>query len=281
MSARQVLWLGCGSLGLTTAPMLKAGGFELTGVRRDAAKLPGDVVGVSADVLDKAALKRLAGQEWAAIIITLTASGYSEADYQRTYVEGAANIADAFAAGPLLLFASSTSVYETDDGSWVDESTVLQPTAFSGRAMLEAETVLAQSRLNSCAVRFAGIYGRSAPRMLKQLREGSICASDPPQYTNRIHYIDAARTIVHLLEIGLDGAGLAPSYIAADSYPAPKREVMEWLSRGAGIDLQALREVPASGRGFNKRCSNARLLATDFRLEYPDFRSGMAHWLGN
>ena len=280
MPGSRVLWLGCGSLGVTTAPLLQAQGLSVTGVRRDASRLPNDVAGISADVLDIAALRQLASEEWAAIIVTLTAGGYSEAEYQRTYVEGARSIARAFSREPLLLFASSTSVYENANGDRVDEDTVLNPVGFSGRAMLEAEQILAEGRPNSCAVRFAGIYGRAEPRMLQQLRNGTICPSEPAQYTNRIHYLDAGRALVHLLRHWQRGADLAPCYIAADSYPATKREVTEWLARGLALDIQTLKEAPDSGRGYNKRCSNARLLATHFRLEYPDFRSGMATWLG-
>ena len=281
MAAGRVLWLGFGSLGISAAPLLQARGFELVGVRRDIAKLPAGISGRSADVLDPGALQQLAEQNWSGVIVTLTAAAYNANAYQRTYVEGAKNIARAFAGEVPVLFASSTSVYENADGTWVDENTVLQPSGFSGRAMLEAEEALQSGRVNSCAVRFSGIYGRAEPRMLKQLREGSICSKSPVSYTNRIHYRDAGAVLVHLLERRLAGVELAACYLATDSYPAPRREVMEWLAQAEGIDLQGLTEAAASSRGYNKRCSNARLLATDFRLEYPDYRSGMAQWVSH
>jgi hypothetical protein len=69
----------------------------------------------------------------------------------------------------------------------------------------------------------------------------------------------------------------ASVYLGVDSDPADERTVMRWLAGalGAHPPRRAARGEagPHRPRG-NKRCRNARLLASGYAFRYPTFREG-------
>ena len=68
-----------------------------------------------------------------------------------------------------------------------------------------------------------------------------------------------------------------PLYLGVDSEPADEETVMNWLagSLGGPAPRPAEPDDPRPARG-NKRCRNARLLASGYELRYPTFREGYA-----
>ncbi len=208
--------------------------------------------------------------------MTITADSFNPVAYEESYVEGLRNVLSALAQQsepPLVLFASSTSVYGQNDGSWVDESSETLPAGFSGKTMLRAEALLHDYPGDATAIRFGGIYGRSAGRLVQRLNDGQIYPAAPVLYSNRIHYRDCASIFTHLIQHA-STQQLSDCYLAVDHQPTPLHEVMRWLAIRMGLDIQTLEETAASTRGGNKRCRNARLVATGFRFAYPDFTAG-------
>ncbi|MDA8694063.1 sugar nucleotide-binding protein [Pseudomonadales bacterium] len=282
MSSNKILMVGCGDLGIATAERLQASGYQVVGARRSIGKLPSSLPGIAIDITQPETLTTLAQQDWHAVIITLTADSFNREAYQATYVDGLNNVLNSLAGcakAPLVLFASSTSIYHQNDGSIVDECSETIPSSFSGQAMLQAEQLLNDYNGESCALRFGGIYGRGLGRLAQRLTEGYICPREPVLYSNRIHFEDCSRALVHL--VGLYQAAeptsiLAPCYLAVDNQPALLRDVMEWLAVQQGIQVETLQDSEAPIRGGNKRCNNATLLETGFVLQYPDYRAGFA-----
>ena len=172
------------------------------------------------------------------------------------------------------IYTSSTSVYEVNDGSWVDENTEVSAQDPFAQMLLAGEQLVAQAPFPGTTVRFSGIYGPNRHPLLNKLMQGNANFCHSTRYSNRIHVIDCARALDHVMRIQ-DSEGL---YIASDSEPTPINTIISWLSTKTGIPMPEARQHEAleteGGRGGNKRASNARLLATGFRLDYQNFHQG-------
>lgn len=270
----KALLLGFGDLARRLAPRLCAQGWQVTGVRRSAATFAG-VTMVRGNCRDGALLDRLlVGQDL--VVVSLTPGAFTEQAYRETYVESAQAIADAVgrqvAAPRCLLWVSSTSVYGQNDGAWVDESSPAQPSGFSGRCLLAAEDSLRQASPTSTIVRFSGIYGPGRSRLIEQVQRGQCAASEPPQWTNRIHRDDCAAVLHHLASLAMSGTALAPCYIGSDCEPVPLHLVHQWLAQKLGVTVSPV--APDATMRSNRRCSNKLLLASGYEFIYPTFREG-------
>jgi len=146
----------------------------------------------------------------------------------------------------------------------VDEDSATEPAGFSGRRLLEGEQAAREGPCPAIAVRFGGIYGPGRLRLLRKVLDGAPCTEKPPVYTNRIHRDDCAGVLAHLAWLESPEA----AYLAVDGAPAPECEVMTWLAERLGVPapqrLTSGGRTPARG---NKRCRNARLLASGYGFE--------------
>jgi nucleoside-diphosphate-sugar epimerase len=270
----KVLVAGCGDLGTEVGLRLAAAGHEVVGLRRSPQRLPAPIVGVGGDLATGRIADLPADTE--VVVYPAAAGERSEAAYLGTYVAGPQHVLDALAragARPRrFVFVSSTAVYGTDDGSWVDEDTPPEPSSWSGEILLDAEVAVQDRAPSPTVVRLSGIYGPGRTRLIDQVREGRAVVPDPPVYANRIHRDDAAAAIVHLL---LAVAEPAACYLGSDRAPVDRGEVVRWLATQLGV------APPPSGpdqrsRGGNKRCRSDRLVATGFRFAFPTYREGYA-----
>ena len=266
----KVVIAGCGYVGCALGARLVAEGHTVFGVRRRPAALPGGIRPLAADLTDAASLRALPAEP-DAVVYAAAAGLRDEASYRAVYLDGVHNVLRALRPRRFV-FVSSTAVYEQTDGSWVDEGTPVVPQGFRGRVQQAAEAALEGAVETGVAVRFGGIYGPGRGRLLEAVRGGS-ARWRRDRYTNRIHRDDCAGVLAHLLSL----ESPAPLYLGVDSDPAPEREVYRWLAERLG--LPAPPEDMDAGPGASKRCSNARLLASGYRLSYPSFRDGYAELL--
>lgn len=279
----RILIAGCGDIGSALATRLLDEGHEVWGLRRSAASLPGGARALRMDLTDANTLAGLPERLDAAFYI-ITPDAYEDAAYESAFVLGIRNLLNALSSGDRrprrFIFVSSTSVYAQGEGEWVDETSPTEPITFSGRRLLEGERLVIDGPIPGIVVRFGGIYGRGEGRLLERVRAGKPCQEKPPLYTNRIHREDCVGVLHHLM--GLD----APRriYLGVDSDPAPQCAVMDWLSAAMGL-APPPRIGPGAVRGGrgggNKRCRNARLLASGYRLIYPTYREGYRAVLGS
>jgi dTDP-4-dehydrorhamnose reductase len=155
----------------------------------------------------------------------------------------------------------------------VDEESPLAQEGYAAKAIIEAEEMLQNSRHSSCIVRFAGIYGDPEGRLITRLGRGEVCARTPLKYSNRIHRDDCAGFIVHLLALG--HSDRLSVYIGVDSQPVPGYEVEQWLAWKINPDAILTEMDSVSMRSLgHKRCSNRRLLASGYRLQYVGYQAG-------
>jgi len=266
---RRLLIAGCGDLGIRLAARLPVDGtWQVTGLRRDASRLPPSITPLSADLSRPETLARL-DRDWDAVIYQATPGQRDESAYRRTYVEGLSNLLDQVRP-QRLIFVSSTAVYGQDGGEWVDEQSKTEPSRFNGRIVLEGERVALAAAAESLVVRFSGIYGPGREYLIESVRSGRArCRPKPPQWTNRIHADDCAAVLEHLLELDTPES----IYCASDCRPAARCEVLDWLAERLGAGSPE-RLGPQEDAGQGKRIDNRRLLASGFAFRFPDYQHG-------
>ncbi len=251
-------------------------------MRRRVELLPDEFGNVRADLGDPGSIS--AGLESAglelggvgaidALVFTVTADERTEQAYVRTYVEGLRAVLAA--ANPAkIVVVSSTAVYHQNDGQWVDEASPTQPAGFNGQAMLAMETVAADHRAPSTAVRLAGVYGPGRDRLINQVRAGEAAFGPDPTYTNRIHVDDAAALIAHAAT-----NDVPPLVIGVDDDPAERADVVRWLASQLEVEVPPVSSNPRSGA--NKRCRNTVARSGGWAPAYPSFRDGYLELLAD
>ena len=281
MTPPRVLVAGCGDIGGRLAARLLAEGWQVHGLRRDTSKLGAGLLPVAADLQTPDMPRAWPAQPLDYLVYCAAATHHDEAGYRAAYIEGLQHVLgwlrQAGQRPRRILFVSSSSVYGQSAGEWVDETSSVEPSGFSGQLMLQAEQVAHTSGFPATVVRLTGIYGPGRERFVSQVREGYRVARQPPLYGNRIHADDAAGLLAFLLQADLAGQPLQPCYIGVDDAPAALDEVVDWLRERLGItrwsDTQSVR------RTGSKRCSNARARALGWAPQYPSYREGYGQLL--
>lgn len=225
------------------------------------------------------------GRHFDYIFIILAPSGLdgisAKERYERSYLSPVQNITALWnhylKAPKRVFFISSTSVYHQTDGSWVDERSSCEPTTVTGQILLAAEEQLLVSELPTSVVRFSGIYSEQRRFLIRSVIGGN-CGSE--QYTNRIHAIDAAGALAHLLHKHELEGHIDSLYLASDCEPASSRKVCSYIAERLQLDPDRDCVKTKQTRAGNKRCRNTRLLNSGFQFEYPSFREGYA-FVGN
>lgn len=181
-------------------------------------------------------------------------------------------------------YLSTTGVYGSRDGGWVDETSELRPSGPRGerRAAAEREWL----KLGAHVFRLAGIYGpgRSA---FDALRAGSARRIDAGgQVFSRIHVYDIASVLLASMARKRPAA-IYPGaiYNVCDDEPAAQEAVVAHAARLIGLKPPPLvplaaAELTPMARSFyadNKRVANARIKTElGVALAYPSYREGLA-----
>lgn len=271
-----VLVVGCGYVGQALALQLFRAGKNVCGIKRNIVESTHPFRVYQADVLQPESLHAIP-QGVENIVYAVSPSGRSEKDYKDAYINGFLNLSKHLQKHchcSRVLLTSSTGVFDTNDGSWVDEETELTLESWKSNVLWEAEKQLQQLWNCAATVRFGGIYGPGRNRMISIVKDSQVDFDlGFPVYTNRIHRDDCARTLEHLLSV----EELEEVYIGVDSEPATKAQLFNWIADELKLEKAASSNWSAEKRaelGQGKRCSNKRLLQSGFSLVYPSFREG-------
>lgn len=255
----KLLLVGNGYLGKAVARVFREGGWEVAPV-----SLSGGDDSLACDVGDRAAVDALPAADF---IVHCAASGRGGAEaYQRVYVDGCRNLADAFPGVPLL-FTSSTSVYAQTDGSVVTEESPAIPDRETGRLLLVAENITLAA--NGIVARLAGIYGPERSVILKKFLTGeAVIEEDGRRFLNQIHRDDAARAIYHLATTRATGV-----FNVSDSTPLTQLACYQALSTMFTRPLPPIgpRDLNRKRGWTHKQVSNVKLRATGWKPEFPSF----------
>ncbi len=277
----KVLIAGCGYVGTALGSELVKAGHEVWGLRRDLdAARAFEAQGIRpivANLLRADSLKNLPSVD---TVVLCQAPSKKNDEYKDVYFDATRTFLSALPEGKLrkLLLVSSTSVYATSDGSWVDEGT--DPMAGShgdAEARENAKTLLAQELLvvgsghPGIVLRLSGIYGPGRNR-LRSLIDGKMKPVLSGHFMNRIHLHDIVRAIRLLLDKGIPGQ----IYMGSDDSPCTQREFYSWIFEHLSLTLpkNASEEEGEMTHGSNKRCSNRKLKALGFQPRYPSYKEG-------
>lgn len=293
----KILIAGCGYLGTALGEKLVRLGDEVWGLRRDEEALKKNsekgIQPFKADLLAPDTLKNLPSVD---IAILCQGPSRKTDNHQTTYQRATANLIKAFQAvrPKKVIFISSTSVYSTHDGSWVNEDTDPMKAGYeskesegNARCLLEAEKTVLSSGIPSTVFRLAGIYGPDRNR-IRSLKEGRARPSFSEMYSNRIHRDDIVSGILLLMEKG----NLEDIYIGADDCPSTLKEFYSWIYeelglanrtafRGEALEVEPDLLTSPHGTSFGKRCSNRKIKELGLDLRYPDFKKGYQELIRN
>ena len=274
----KILIAGCGYLGTVLGRALLSRGDEVWALRRDVEALAVlERLGFylfRADLTDPKSLENLPEVD---VVIVCQAPKRGEA-YKATYYDGTRNLVAALSTRKpkKIILISSTSVYSTADGSWVDENTpplghphLSKEDSDNAHFLLGAEKAALTSGIPSVVLRLGGLYGPRRHR-LKLLKEGKMTPSfSNLVYVNRIRVEDAVSAVALLMEKGVPGE----VYLGIDDAPTSQNEFYSWVYEKLSLSRPSA-AAPEPPHGSNKRCSNAKLKALGFRPAYASFREG-------
>ena len=259
-------------------------GHSVLGLRRQwVGPPPQGITPITADLLDPESLKNLPQVDF---VVLCQAPKRENDSYRQTYFEGTKNLlakmgSDPLSTGsdPFLILISSTSVYSTGDGSWVDETTLVDGGRFetkeaeaNAKVLVETERLVLSSGIPSIIFRLGGIYGPGRHR-LKALKEGKMKPSFSETMINRIRVEDIVAGIELLMTKGKQGE----IYLGVDDHPSTQKEFYEWVYEKTGWPRPNSNGASAGMvHGSNKRCSNKKIKELGLKLEYPSFKEGYA-----
>ena len=278
--AAKVLIVGCGDLGGKVASQLAQLDYEVIGVRRRPHNMS-DINTMHADVTKPESLAVLKNIQPEILIYCVAANGQTDEQYKAQYVDGLNNVLATQHDNAALMhvfFVSSTRVYGQIDSltpdALLNESSEAIPTDFGGERLLEAENLLKRFNPNNSAcgttvLRLSGIYGPGRLRMIN-LAKSPENWPEHNSWSNRIHRDDAAAFMVFLVEKVMMDSRIAPLYIVTDSKPTSQYEVLHWIAAQLKTALPST--IPPIEGG--KRLNNQAMLASGFKLQFPDFQSG-------
>ncbi len=271
----RALIAGCGYVGIATADLFHAAGWEVEGwthSAESAARLKSKPFAVRAVDISERASVESAGSAFDLVIHCASSGGGGAESYRRLYFEGARNLLGALRPGRFL-YTSSTSVYAQSEGEWVDEASPAEPRHETGRILRETEEFVGQN--GGTIARLAGIYGPGRSALLRKFLSGEArIEGDGGRFLNQAHRDDIAAAFVHLANLPNEPAIVN----VTDDHPLTQRQCYEWLAailhrpRPPGIATGGERKRGPS----NKRVSNQKLRGLGWAPRFPTFEVGMA-----
>jgi nucleoside-diphosphate-sugar epimerase len=280
------LIFGCGYLGERVARQWREAGEKVSVVTRRldraAALEKHGSRAIVADVTQPDSLQNLPHAE--TVLFSVGYDRSSNRSLEDVYAGGVKNVVNALQSSiNRVIYISTTGVYGSARGDWVDENTPPDPQREGGKASLAAENVLAAHPLgaNSIILRLAGIYGPGRVPFIDELRAGRPIPAPMQGYLNLIHVDDAASIVLAADRLPEFHNG-PRIFCVSDGQPVERGEFYREVARQIGAQLPAFVEPePSSPRAAraaaNRRICNTRMLGElQIALKYPDYRAGLA-----
>lgn len=174
-------------------------------------------------------------------------------------------------------YCSSTSVYGSHEGAWVDEQSLCNPTNFRSQNRLKIEQKWSAQN-NACILRLAGIYGPGRS-ILEQVIMNQAKRIDKQNHVfSRIHIQDIAGFSRFAFSKKLVGI-----YNLADELPASSRVVIEYVCdklQKSYPPLVSFNQENMSPMTFEfyqdfKKVSTAKLIKHGYILQIKNYKEGM------
>jgi hypothetical protein len=181
---------------------------------------------------------------------------------------------------PRVLYLSTTGVYGVTDGSWVDETTKLNPAHMRSANRVLAEELYQSDAYNFSALRISGIYGPGRGTGLALQRGVYPFVEDGEFWSNRIQVVDLANIIKQFLEYDLQLCLPAAINLTDDS-PSLTKDVVKFYCQKFNFTMPtSITKEQAQQSGMytitgNQRVSNALLhKLISYQFKYPSYVEG-------
>ncbi|WP_345472583.1 NAD(P)H-binding protein [Glutamicibacter ectropisis] len=270
----QVLLVSAGDVAIEAGLRFARAGDQVTGWRRNSAKLPTSFTGQDVDLLQPASWPQF-NPETEVVVFTPVPAARTVEAYTRSYLEVAKELVSRLKVqAPQLrrfIYVSSSAVSGGGEGEWIDESTEVAPNRPTSQVLADTEQVLLDSGLPVTILRASGIYGPGRNHLINQVRDASARTPLESHWTNRIHRDDLAQAIVHSAALDETGTQI---YMVTDNEPAQIGEIYTFLAQQLSLPVPQQATEPAVRRAANRRIRNDKLLATGFTLQFPGYREG-------
>lgn len=270
----QVLLVSAGDVAIEAGLRFARAGDQVTGWRRNSAKLPTSFTGQDVDLLQPASWPQI-NPETEVVVFTPVPAARTVEAYTRSYLEVAKELVSRLKVqAPQLkrfIYVSSSAVSGGGEGEWIDESTEVAPNRPTSQVLADTEQVLLDSGLPVTILRASGIYGPGRNHLINQVRDASARMPLESHWTNRIHRDDLAQAIVHSAALDETGTQI---YMVTDNEPAQIGEIYTFLAQQLSLPIPPQATEPAVRRAANRRIRNDKLLATGFTLQFPGYREG-------
>lgn len=191
--------------------------------------------------------------------------------YQEIYLRTALSIQSALQERKkpfYLLYTSSTSVYEGQEGNVDEENTLLKPYSDKAKVLLETETVYekcANERIAVCILRLGGIYGPGREISVRAGRvSGKTLQGTGSEPTHHIHLEDIVRAIDFFINRRIEGV----YNLVNDDHPS-RSELYFNLCSKLQINPPQWNMQKSDGHGCGCKVSNLKILDTGFVFLHP------------
>lgn len=204
------------------------------------------------------------------IVISLAPDERSDRAYELTYIEAVNNFLQAIQDNPrpyLVVYISSTRVWEQPSLEWVDEGTAAQPVSNQAKTLLMAERQVLTSGYPSLVLRLSGIYGPGRNR-IERFKSCEFRKAAPDKFLNFIHLEDAVGSVASLFKSGEVGE----IYTGVDDEPILESVLYRWLAEALEVSYPA--SLFEKGDLKGKRLLNNKLKSIGYKFKYPTFRQG-------
>ncbi len=224
----------------------------------------------------KQALADLPAMDTIVFAVGMDRSRYN--DIYDVYVEGLRRFIDSYPHKiKHLIYVSSTGVYGDFGGDWVDEDSPTLPAREGGKACLAAEALLAQSTDHWTVLRMAGLYGGTRVPTKTLIENRDWAKLSPHGYLNLIHQTDAVAVIAKTADV----RPMQEIILCSDGNPPVRKDYYQHIAdqfKIGPIPWPDQTTVDPNSRSANsKRIGNEKMLRLlDLKLEYPDYKSGLA-----
>lgn len=276
MKTKKVVLVGYGDIAHRIAPFFNEKAQQVYAIARQKKEVVSPLILLTGSIADAATLRQMQEITADLVIVTLSPDGRRVEDYQNAFFNNMKSLlaywTNTNTKPKQIIFVSSSSVYDQEDGQWVTEMTPADASRPTAKVLIDTENLLRDSQIPTCIVRFSGIYGPARQYLVRQVNEG---VGGTPAFTNRIHIDDCQGVLEFLGAKALEEEALPDVILASDCEPVSSEHIRQWMSQtmGYGRDHLRAQDQPADLK-MNKRCDNSLLLSMGYQFKYPSYRQG-------
>jgi nucleoside-diphosphate-sugar epimerase len=193
-------------------------------------------------------------------------------------IEATARLVKTLSPNQLLVFASTTAMYEVAPGGDVDETTELVPSGMYTRTKKEAEAICLNEHPNTVALRVATVMG-VAPRMRSNLLVNDFVNRAVNDRSLVLYFADAKRTFIHIDDCvrgylmavdRCDQMRGAIYNLGSGKLNFSKRQIAEAIKKQVEFDIMISSMPDKDSRNFNVSFKKIRDLGFDCKIGLDD-----------